>query len=101
MFADGGGHHRISGRLGREPPEDVRERSRRGRSRRSRRAAGGKDEGTAIRSAFGQPGESDAARLADELAAALRAIRGYVPHRIWWEAGPAHALIAYQALQAM
>ena len=39
------------------------------------------------------------ARLMDELAAALRAIRGYVPHHIWWEAGPAHALLAYQALQ--
>jgi hypothetical protein len=47
-----------------------------------------------------QAADSDAAKLADELAAALRAIRGYVPHRIWWEAGPAHALIAYQALQA-
>jgi hypothetical protein len=47
-----------------------------------------------------QPVDSDAARLADELAAALRAIRGYVPHHIWWDAGPAHALLAYQALQA-
>ena len=43
---------------------------------------------------------SDSARLADDLAAALRAIRGFVPDRIWWEAGPAHALLAYQALQA-
>ena len=46
-----------------------------------------------------QAGDSDSAKLADELAAALRAIRGYVPHRIWWEAGPADALLAYQALQ--
>ena len=46
-----------------------------------------------------QTGDSDSAKLADELAAALRAVRGYVPHRIWWEAGPAQALIAYQALQ--
>jgi hypothetical protein len=44
--------------------------------------------------------ETDFAKLADELAAALRAIRGYVPHRIWWEAGPAQALFAYQALRA-
>jgi hypothetical protein len=47
-----------------------------------------------------QAADSDSARLADELAAALRAIRGYVPHRIWWEAGAADALLAYQALQA-
>lgn len=44
-----------------------------------------------------QTGDFDAASLADELAAALRAIRGYVPNRIWWDAGPAHALLAYQA----
>jgi hypothetical protein len=44
--------------------------------------------------------EPDSAHLADELAAALRAIRGYVPHHIWWDAGPAHALLAYQALRA-
>ncbi|MGH9008443.1 MAG: hypothetical protein ACRDYF_01190 [Acidimicrobiia bacterium] len=47
-----------------------------------------------------QASDSDAARLADELAAALRAVRGYVPHHIWWGAGPAHALLAYQALHA-
>ena len=47
-----------------------------------------------------QAADSDSAKLADELAAALRAIRGYVPQRIWWEAGPAHALLAYQALRA-
>ena len=41
----------------------------------------------------------DAAQLAAELAAALRAIRGYVPHQIWWDAGPAHALLSYQARQ--
>jgi len=46
-----------------------------------------------------QAAESDLARLAEDLAAALRAIRGYVPHHIWWDAGPAHALIAYQALR--
>lgn len=46
-----------------------------------------------------KPGDSDSAKLADELAAALRAIRGgHVPHRIWWEPGPARALLAYQAL---
>jgi hypothetical protein len=47
-----------------------------------------------------QAADSDPATLADELAAALRAVRGYVPHHIWWEAGPAQALLAYQALQA-
>jgi hypothetical protein len=45
-----------------------------------------------------QAGDDDPARLAEELAAALRAIRGYVPNHIWWEAGPAQALLAYQAL---
>jgi len=44
-------------------------------------------------------GDADAARLADDLAAALRAVRGYVPHQIWWEAGPAQALLAYHAIQ--
>ena len=48
-----------------------------------------------------QAGGFDAVEMADQLAAALAAIRGYVPHRIWWEAGPAHALLAYQALRAM
>lgn len=46
---------------------------------------------------------ADLAALADltaRLAEALRAVRGYVPHRIWWEAGPAEALIAYQATEA-
>lgn len=47
-----------------------------------------------------QAADPDSTRLADELAAALRAIRGFVPDRIWWEAGPAHALLAYQALLA-
>ncbi|HVW31080.1 MAG TPA: hypothetical protein VHL53_00960 [Acidimicrobiia bacterium] len=37
--------------------------------------------------------------LAAELAAALRAVRGYVPHQVWWEEGPAQALLAYQALR--
>lgn len=46
-----------------------------------------------------QDGDADCAKLADELAAALRAVRGYVPHHIWWDAGPAHALLAYQALR--
>ena len=40
-----------------------------------------------------------AAGLAGELATALRALRGYVPHRIWWESGAADALLAYQALE--
>lgn len=44
--------------------------------------------------------EADFAKLAEELAAALRAVRGYVPDRIWWEAGPAEALLAYQAKEA-
>ncbi len=47
-----------------------------------------------------QAPDSDSANLADELAAALRAVRSYVPHRIWWEAGPAQALLAYQAVLA-
>lgn len=47
-----------------------------------------------------QAPDSDSAKLADELAAALRAVRSYVPHRIWWEAGPAQALLAYQAVLA-
>jgi hypothetical protein len=47
-----------------------------------------------------QAPDSDSAKLAEELAAALRAVRGYIPQRIWWEAGPAQALLAYQALQA-
>lgn len=42
--------------------------------------------------------DHESAALVDELAAALRAVRGYIPHRIWWEAGPADALLAYQAL---
>lgn len=45
------------------------------------------------------PAGADPAELAERLADALRAVRGYVPHRIWWEAGPAEALIAYNALQ--
>jgi hypothetical protein len=47
-------------------------------------------------------GPSDVSALVDltaRLAEALRAVRGYVPHRIWWEAGPAEALIAYQATE--
>jgi hypothetical protein len=44
--------------------------------------------------------DATSVKLAAELAAALRAIRGYVPDRIWWEAGPADALLAYQAAQA-
>lgn len=47
-----------------------------------------------------QADDSDSAKLAEELAAALRAVRGFVPDRIWWDAGPAQALLAYQALQA-
>ena len=47
-----------------------------------------------------QAADTDSAELAEQLAAALRAVRGYVPHHIWWEAGPAQALLAYQALQA-
>ena len=46
----------------------------------------------------GQPVEL--ADLAVRLATALRAVRGYVPHRIWWEAGPAEVLLAYQATEA-
>lgn len=45
------------------------------------------------------PDDDDVAALAEltaRLAAALRAVRGYVPHRIWWQAGAADALIAYQ-----
>ncbi len=45
-----------------------------------------------------QAGDENSEWLADELAAALRAIRGYVPNHIWWEAGPAQELLAYQAL---
>lgn len=45
-----------------------------------------------------EPG--DLVELAAQLAAALRAVRGYVPHRIWWQDGPAEALLAYQATQA-
>ena len=41
----------------------------------------------------------DPAELAERLAQALRAVRGYVPNRIWWEAGPAEALIAFNAMQ--
>lgn len=41
----------------------------------------------------------DLVELAAQLAAALRAVRGYVPHRIWWENGPAEALLTYQATQ--
>jgi hypothetical protein len=37
-------------------------------------------------------------RLAADLAAALRELRGYVPQRIWWLTGAAHALLAYHAL---
>jgi hypothetical protein len=40
---------------------------------------------------------ADLADMAARLAAALRAVRGYVPHRIWWETDAADALIAYQA----
>lgn len=43
--------------------------------------------------------ELDPAELAERLAEALRAVRGYVPNRIWWEAGPAEALIAFNAMQ--
>lgn len=43
--------------------------------------------------------ELDASELAEKLAQALRAVRGYVPNRIWWEAGPAEALIAFNAMQ--
>jgi hypothetical protein len=46
-----------------------------------------------------QPTDSESAKLAAQLAAALRAVRGFVPDRIWWDVGPAHALLAYQALQ--
>lgn len=42
----------------------------------------------------------DVADLAARLAAALRAVRGYVPHRIWWQEGPADALLAYQTTEA-
>ena len=42
----------------------------------------------------------DPVELAAQLAAALRAVRGYVPDRIWWEQGPAEALLTYQATQA-
>ncbi len=38
-------------------------------------------------------------RLSAELAAALRDLRGYVPHRIWWLSGAADALLAYQAIE--
>ena len=44
-------------------------------------------------------GEADVADLAAELAKALRAVRGFVPHRVWWDEGPAQALLAYQARQ--
>ena len=47
-----------------------------------------------------QAADADSAKLAEELAAALRAVRGYIPQRIWWEAGAAQALLAYQALEA-
>ena len=41
---------------------------------------------------------ADLADLAERLAAALRTVRGYVPHHIWWwQDGPAEALLAYQA----
>jgi hypothetical protein len=43
---------------------------------------------------------ADFSALAAQLAAALRAVRGYVPHHIWWEAGPAQALLAYQVTEA-
>jgi len=42
----------------------------------------------------------DVAELAARLASALRAVRGYVPHRIWWEEGAADALLTYQATQS-
>ena len=35
--------------------------------------------------------------LVHKLAAALRAVRGYVPDPIWWDTGAAHALIEYHA----
>ena len=47
----------------------------------------------------GEPAGDPAETLVAELAAALRAVRGYVPHRVWWEEGPAKALMTYQALQ--
>ncbi len=37
--------------------------------------------------------------LTARLAAALRAVRGYVPNHIWWDAGAAEALIVYQATE--
>lgn len=37
--------------------------------------------------------------LTARLAEALRALRGYVPHRIWWDVGAAEVLIAYQATE--
>jgi hypothetical protein len=36
-------------------------------------------------------------QLAHKLAAALRAVRGHVPDRIWWDTGAADALIEYHA----
>ena len=44
--------------------------------------------------------DADPAVLAARLAAALRAVRGYVPHHIWWwQDGPAEALLAYQTTE--
>ena len=45
-------------------------------------------------------GVADPVILAARLAAALRAVRGYVPDHIWWwQDGPAEALLAYQATE--
>lgn len=51
----------------------------------------------AAQTAPADPDPAELSELAAGLAAALRAIRGYVPQRIWWEEGPAEALLAYQA----
>lgn len=56
--------------------------------------------GGAALEVVGGPDEIDeqaAVRLLDKLAAALREVRGYVPHRVWWDAGAADALHEYQA----
>lgn len=56
--------------------------------------------GGAALEVVGGPDEIDeqaVARLVDKLAAALREVRGYVPHRVWWDAGAADALHEYQA----
>ena len=63
--------------------------------RRHRRRAG-----AAALELVGGPGAVDAQaadRLLDNLAAALREVRGHVPHRVWWDSGAADALFEYQA----